>query len=61
VYTDFEDINAYVYHSARSAWLDVLIWCLGPYVDGSRDYGVLRLYLAHAVRAVLRRWFRIED
>jgi hypothetical protein len=61
VYTDFEDLNAFVYHSARGVVLDGLIWCLGPYVDDARDYGTLRLWLARATRAVVRRWFRIAD
>lgn len=60
-YTDFEDINAYVYHSAHGVILDGLIWCLGPYVDDSRDYGLFRIYLAHATRAFVRRWWLIAD
>ena len=43
MYSDFGDLNAYVYHSARGAIFDVLIWCLGPYVDDSRLYGFFRL------------------
>ena len=56
MYSDFEELNAYVYHSARGALLDVVIWCLGPYVDGTRGYGLARMYLARATRAVVRRW-----
>jgi hypothetical protein len=56
VLSDFEELNWYLYYSARSFVFDVLIWCLGPYVDDSRRYGVLRLYLAHVTRAMLRRW-----
>lgn len=53
--SDFEEINAYVYHSIHGALLDVVIWCLGPYVDETRAYGRLRIVLARATRAVVRR------
>jgi len=54
--SQFAEINAYVYHSARGVLLDVVIWCLGPYVDDTRGYGLLRVVLARGTRAVLRRW-----
>jgi hypothetical protein len=54
--SDFEEINAYVYHSGRGALLDLVIWCLGPYVDDSREYGRLRVWLARATRSVVRRY-----
>ena len=50
----FAELNAYVYHSAHGAVLDVVIWCLGPYVDASRSYGLFRMYLARMTRAVVR-------
>jgi hypothetical protein len=55
VNTDFEEMNAYVYHSVRGVMLDVVIWCLGPYVDATRAYGLPRIYLARATRVVVRR------
>ncbi len=55
VNTEFEEFNAFVYHSGRGALLDVVIWCLGPYVDDTREYGRLRVRLARATRAVVRR------
>jgi hypothetical protein len=61
VYTDFEDFNAYVYYSTRSAALDVVIWCLGPYVDDTRPYGAARIALARLTRWLVRKWYRIED
>jgi hypothetical protein len=61
VYTQFEDLNLYVYHSARGLLLDVLIWCLAPYVDDSREYGAPRIYLAQATRYLVRRCYRISD
>jgi hypothetical protein len=57
VYPEFEELNAYAYHSVRGALLDVVIWCLGPYVDDTRDYGLLRIYLARATRSAVRRWY----
>ena len=50
----FAELNAYVYHSAHGVVLDVVIWCLGPYVDASRPYSLFRMYLARVTRAVVR-------
>ena len=62
MYSQFEELNLFVYYSARGLILDALIWCLGPFVDDSRSYGVLRLYLAHATRALLRKcWLTQKD
>ena len=59
---DFEEINAYVYHSGHGALLDIVIWCLGPYVDDTREYGPCRLWLARATRSVVRRCLvRVEE
>ena len=60
VYSEFEELNAYAYHSVRGAVLDVLIWCLGPYVDDTREYGFLRMYLAQWTRSILRRWYTVN-
>ena len=54
MYSRFEELNAYVYHSAHGALLDGLIWCLGPYVDDRQDYGLLRICLARVTRTILR-------
>lgn len=61
MYTDFDDVNAYVYHASRGVLYDVVIWCLGPYVDDGPDYGAPRLCLARATRWAARRWYRITD
>ena len=61
MHSEFEDLNAYVYHTARGAVFDGLIWCLGPYVYESREYGWSRIYLARLTRSLVRRWFRITD
>jgi hypothetical protein len=57
---DFEELNAYVYHSARGAVYDVVIWCLGPYVEPTRPHGRLRRILGVATRSAVRRWYRIQ-
>jgi hypothetical protein len=59
VNSEFEDLNAYVYHSARGAFFDALIWCLGPYVDDTRPYGFLRVLVARMTRSAVRRWLRL--
>jgi hypothetical protein len=52
----FEEFNHYVYNSVRSLVYDMIIWCLGPMVHESRDYGLLRWYLALLTRRCCRRW-----
>ncbi len=59
MYSDFEELNAYVYHSARGFVFDGLIWCLGPYVDDSCAYGFLRTLLARCTRSCVRSWLRL--
>ena len=56
MHSEFEELNALAYHSVHGALLDVVIWCLGPYVDDSRGYGRLRILLARATRSLVRRW-----
>ena len=56
---DFNELNAYVYHSAHAAFLDGVIWCLGPFVDDSRSYGVFRVMLALCMRSLVRGWLRL--
>ena len=60
MYCEFGEINAYVYHSARGALLDLVIWCLGPYVNDARAYGSPRRCLARVTRSVVRRCVRVE-
>lgn len=61
MYTQFEDLNAYVYYSMQGLLLDGLIWCLAPYVYESRGYGPFRICLARATRSLIRLWFGIND
>jgi hypothetical protein len=60
MHSDFEELNAYVYHSARGVVYDLVIWCLAPYVYTTRPHGALRRGLAVATRSLVRRWYRIE-
>ncbi len=57
----FAEVNAYVYHSARGAFYDGVIWCLGPIVDDTRDYVRPRLWLAELTYRVCRWFIRAED
>jgi len=61
VHSEFENINAYVYHSAHGMFLDAMIWGLGPYVDDDRPYGMFRIYLARLTRVAARWWYRVDD
>jgi len=60
VYSEFEELNAYVYHRFRGALLDVVIWCLGPYVDDTCPYGRVRLVLARVTCSLARRWYTVN-
>ena len=57
----FHELNLYAYHAVRGAVLDLVIWCLGPVVDDSREYGLFRYYLAVATCKLCRTWYRIPD
>ena len=58
--SEFEELNEYAYHSLHEALLDVVIWCLGPYVDDSSEYGFVRICLARATRASVRGCCRVD-
>lgn len=49
--TDFEELNLIAYYSLLNLVLDLVIWCLGPCLDDSRDYALPR----HVLAAVTRR------
>jgi hypothetical protein len=61
MYSDFAEFNLFVYHSVVNAFLDLVIWCLGPYVDDSREYGFFRCYLAVATRRLCGVWLACRD
>jgi len=56
MYSDFEEFNLFVYHSMVNVFLDLVIWCLGPYVDDSREYGIFRSCLAVTTRRLCGVW-----
>ena len=58
MHTDFEEFNLCVYYGLANLFLDLVIWCLGPYADDSREYGLPRLYLATATRKLCRVWLQ---
>lgn len=60
MYSDFEEINLTLYYSLCASVLGLLIWCLGPVVDDSRDYGVFRLCLARLTCSAARKYYGIE-
>jgi hypothetical protein len=60
MHTGFEDFNLYVYNSIQGLFLDLVIWCLGPMVYESRDYGLFRHYLAFATAKVCRSYMRLH-
>jgi hypothetical protein len=55
--TAFEELNLYAYHTVQGVFYDVLIWCLGPFVEESREYGLARCLLANLTCRLCRRWF----
>ncbi|HKQ62886.1 MAG TPA: hypothetical protein VJS92_16455 [Candidatus Polarisedimenticolaceae bacterium] len=57
----FQELNLYVYYSVTNSIYDAVIWCLGPFVDDSREYSVVRLCLARVTRSACRRWYRVRD
>ena len=56
-----EELNLLAYNSLRGWVFDAIIWCLGPFVDDSREYGRIRCYLALATRSLCRAWFVRAD
>ena len=58
--TRFEEINLYAYNTMRGKFYDLLIWCLEPVIEDSRDFGLTRLYLAAITCKLYRSWARIE-
>ena len=48
--SDFEALNLILYYRMVNGLLDLVIWCLGPYVHRTREYGIFRRVLASATR-----------
>jgi hypothetical protein len=59
--SDFERFNLLLYYSLVNGFLDLVIWCLGPYVDDSREYGLARKFLAVATRRLCGIWLARRD
>ena len=57
----FQEFNLYVYYTARNLIYDAVIWCLGPFVDDTREYGLPRVWLARVTRQACRRWYHVRD
>jgi hypothetical protein len=58
--TSFEELNLYAYNALRNVAYDLLIWCLAPLIDDSREYSLARLYIAALACGICRRWMRLE-
>jgi hypothetical protein len=56
--SSFAELNLHVYNFALGRFYDGVIWCLGPFVDDTRDYGLLRCCLALATRRLCRACIR---
>lgn len=56
MFSAFEEFNLFVYWALVNGVLDVILWCLGPYVDDSREYGWFRHLLAAVTSRVIRVW-----
>ncbi len=58
--SDFEEANLAAYYVLLNGCLDVLLWCVAPYVDDSREFGVFRRGLAMVTTVVLGAWLRLR-
>jgi hypothetical protein len=61
MYSAFEEFNLFAYWALVNGVLDVVLWCLGPYVDESRDYGWFRRQLADFTSRLVRIWLLYRD
>ncbi len=52
----FLQLNLYAYWVLVNGALDVVLWCLAPYIDDSREYGLARRLLAVTTRHAVRAW-----
>ncbi len=60
-HSDFSEVNAYIYHSARNLFYDGVIWCLAPLIEDSRSFGRVRIIIATVTCTICRRVLRVED
>jgi hypothetical protein len=54
--SDFEALNLILYYRVINGLLDLVIWCLGPYVHRTREYGFLRRRLGAVTRWCCGLW-----
>lgn len=57
--SDFEEFNLYIYYSLCGAILGLVIWCLMPMIEASREFGTFRICLARLTCLAVRRWYGI--
>ncbi|MBZ5639061.1 MAG: hypothetical protein LAO51_09955 [Acidobacteriia bacterium] len=61
MYSDFEELNLFAYWALVNGLLDAVLWCLGPYVDDSREYGLFRHALAEVTRRLVLIWLLLRE
>lgn len=61
MHSDFAELNLLIYHSLVNLFLDLVIWCLGPYVDDSREYSLPRRLLAVVTRKLCGLWLTLRE
>jgi len=59
--SDFEEFNLLAYYALVNGVLDVVLWCLGPHVDDSREYGWFRHGLADVTGRLVRIWLLMQE
>lgn len=60
MYSEFEEGNLFAYYALLNGCLDALLWCVGPYVDETREYGRCRRGLAVVTRRILGAWLLVR-
>jgi hypothetical protein len=59
--SDFEELNLFAYYALVNGVLDIALWCLGPHVDDSREYGWCRHALAAVTGRLIRMWLLARE
>ena len=57
----FLELNLYAYWALVNGVLDVILWCLAPYIDDSREYGLARRLLAVGTHRAVRIWLQRRE
>jgi hypothetical protein len=61
MYDRFTEANLDAFDALHGVFLDAVIWCLGPVVDETKDYGLARRCLAVATCSLCRCVLDVED